>query len=79
MNLFKRYWSWHVIASPAYYLLIVFIIVIALQGCGRECNFYSDYVERFDKCIESPDCMFTIAEFYDYNVAVMRRDAACKP
>ncbi len=79
MNLFKRYWPWHVIASPAYYLFIVFIIVIALQGCGTECSYFTRYVERFDRCVESPKCTFTFDEFYDYNVAVMRRDAVCKP
>ena len=71
--------GWPAISLPASYLFIVFIIVIALQGCGRECGYYSRYVERFDKCIDSPKCTFTFDEFYDYNVAVMRRDAACKP
>ena len=60
-------------------LAIVFIIVIALQGCGTECDYFTRYVERFDRCVESPKCTFTFDEFYDYNVAVMRRDAVCKP
>ena len=59
--------------------IVVAVAVFSLKGCeSQSCNFYSDYVARLERCIESPNCMFTSAEFNDYRIAVMRRDAACK-
>jgi Tfp pilus assembly protein PilE len=80
MSSFRRWINsgWHVIALPAWYLLIVFIIVSVLASCDLQtCGYYTNYVARLEKCVESPACTFTNAEFYEYNAAVMRRDANC--
>jgi hypothetical protein len=67
------------IAMPAWYLFIAFIIVMALASCDLQtCGYYTSYVERLERCVESPACTFTNAEFYEYNAAVMRRDANCR-
>ncbi len=60
------------------WFIFVFIIVSVLASCDLQtCSWYTGYVERLERCVESPDCTFTYAEFNDYRIAQMRRDANC--
>lgn len=69
-------WQLHVGYQVA--LAIVFIIVLALQGCATyTCSYYSKHVRQMELCVDSPDCTFTDAEFRNYKKAVMIRDANC--